>query len=300
MVVTVTAEHPGQIHFLDIPSGRLVRSLDLGFDVTALQLAEDGETIAAAGPGRIAVIDAGTGAVEWARPVPLTPSAILFDKKGGYLLAGDAERARVHRIALHGEAAAGVVDLPSAGAGGVVHIARTPGGGTGMAVDGRGAVTMIDLKSWRVAATLSLPGRQARIFPTVNSQYFLLPNLGTRTLSIVSTWTRQESERLTLGGDVVTLNTLLADTVLFAFDPRNAAATVFDLDRRQRLADIALPGKPGATVTGPGGLKVYVALSDRDAVAVIDVRSLKVSKTVEKIGFVPAGILTGGGLSFCH
>jgi hypothetical protein len=33
---------------------------------------------------------------------------------------------------------------------------------------------------------------------------------------------------------------------------------------------------------------------------VIDVRSLKVSKTVANISFVPSGIVTGGGLSFCH
>jgi YVTN family beta-propeller protein len=300
-LVTATGK-PGRVHILDARSGRLLQSLDLGFDVTAMQLAEDGETVAVGGPGHIALIDVRTAGIERTLPISATPSAVLFDKKGAFLLVGDAGRARVHRIALARTAASGVLDLTAGGANGkgIVHIARTPGGGTGMAIDGQGAVTMIDLKQWRVSATLALPGRQARIFPTVNSQYFLLPNLGTRTLSIISTWTRQESERLKLRGDVTTLNTLLADTLLFAFDPRTAAAQVFDLDRRRRLTDIVLPGKPGATVTGPDGLKIYVALGDRDAVAVIDVRSLTVTRTIGNIGFVPAGIVSGGGLSFCH
>lgn len=70
--------------------------------------------------------------------------------------------------------------------------------------------------------------------------------------------------------------------------------------RRRRLPGIALPGKPGLMATGPDGLKIYVGLSDRDAVATIDVRSLKVSKVVSNIGFVAAEIVSGGGLSFCH
>jgi YVTN family beta-propeller protein len=300
--LVMTTREPGRIHVVDIRSGRFVGSLDLGFAVTAMQLAEDGETIAAAGSGHIAIIDAATAKIERSLSLSATPSAVIFDKKGAYLLVGDADRSRVFRVDVHEPAKADMLDLTASGAAdrGIVHIARTPGGGTGMAIDGHGAVTMFDLKSWTVSATLSLPGRQARIFPTVNSQYFLLPNLETHTLSIISTWTHRESERLRLRGDATALNTLLADTVLFAFDRRKAAVQVFDLDRRRRLADIALPGKPGATTTGPDGLKIYVALSGRDAVAVIDVRSLKVSKTVGNIGFVPSDIFTRGGLSYCH
>lgn len=300
--LVTTAREPGRLHILDTRSGRLLRSLDLGFAVTAMQIAEDRQTIAAAGAGRIAIIDAADASIRRTLPFPATPSAVIFDKKGAFLLVGDADRARVYRVDVQQPSTPDMLDLTTAGAGdrGIVHIARTPGGGTGMAIDGSGAVTMFDLKAWTVSAKLSLPGRQARIFPTVNSQYFLIPNLETHTLSIVSTWTRRESARLKLGGDAVALNTLLADTMLFAFDRRAAAAQVFDLDRRRRLADIALPGKPAATVTGPDGLKIYVAFSDRDTVAVIDVRSLKVSTTVANIGFRPSEIVTGGGLSFCH
>jgi sugar lactone lactonase YvrE len=300
--LVAAVQNPGRIHILDIRSGRLVASLDLGFPIIAIQIAEDGETVAAVGAGRIGIIDAGTASVARTFPFSATPSAVLFDKKGTSLFVGDAERARVHRIELQAPSKAASLDLPATGAGdgGIVTIARTPGGGTGMAVDGRGAVSMFDLKRWTLTASLSLPGRQERIFPTVNSQYFLLPNLETRTLSIISTWTRQESERLTLRGDAAALNTLLADTMLFTFSPGRAVAEVFDLDRRRRLPDIALPGKPGVTTTGPDGLKIYVALRDKDAVATIDVRSLKVSNIVSNIGFVAAEIVSGGGLSFCH
>lgn len=101
-------------------------------------------------------------------------------------------------------------------------------------------------------------------------------------------------------GDAAFLNTLLADTVLFTFDRRAPAVGVFDLDRRRRLPDIALSGKPTATATGPDGLKIYVGLAGRHAVAVIDVRRMAVSGVIENIGIAPAAIVTGGGLSFCH
>jgi hypothetical protein len=227
---------------------------------------------------------------------------MIFDKSGDILLIADARRDRLHLVDRRQEGAIETLDVTgsSSGQSGVAYLARTPGGGTAMAVLPSGEAVIVDLKARTVAKRLSLPGKHERIFPTGNSQYFLIPNLGDRTVSIISTWTLAESERLAMKGDISALNTVLADTVLYAFDRRSATAEVFDLDRRRRYKDIVLPGKPETTALGAGGLKIYVAFNDIDAIAVLDVRTVKIAKIVSNIGFSPRAIFDGGNLSYCH
>jgi hypothetical protein len=101
------------------------------------------------------------------------------------------------------------------------------------------------------------------------------------------------------------LNTVLADTVLFAFDLSNARVSVFDLDRRKRCADIVLPGKPSATVTAPDGLKIYAAFrgaagQQDGGIAVIDVRRLRVVAQITDLRLSPETLSDNGKVSFCH
>lgn len=217
-------------------------------------------------------------------------------------MIGDAARDRIHLVSAGASGGVSSLDLSDSVAGpqGIIHLARTPGGSTAMAVHASGRATIVDLKSKTILGRLMLPGRHERIFPTVNSQYFLVPNLGDHTVSIISTWTHAESDRLRMRGDPADLYTLLGDTVLFAIDRQRPMVDVYDLDRRRPLKHISLPGKPTMTAAGPGGLKIYMALDWRDALAVIDINSLHVSKMIEDIGLVPASIVSGGGLSYCH
>ena len=300
--LVVVTLHPRGIHLFDLRTGRLVRSLDPGFAPTAAQLTADGAHLAAAGPGEIAILDVPRGEIERTLRFDGTPSALVFDKPGALLLIGDARRARIHITDIRGAGAVRTLPLAddASGGAGVVHLARTPGGETAMAVDARGRATLLDLKTQKIVGRIALPGRHARIFPTVNSQYFLVPNLGDRTISIISTWTYAESERLATGTDAAALNTFLADTVLLAFGPQSPGAEVFDLDRRRRLETVPLSGKPLRTVTGAGGTKAYVIFADRDAVAAVDVATLRASTVVDSLGFRPTAIFGSGGLSYCH
>lgn len=298
LVVAIRKAHG--VHVFDVAAGRLLSIVDVGFEVKAMKIASDGETVAAAGVRNVAIISIDRMAILKTLLIPAAPGAMIFGRDGKYLLVGDATRARVHAVRLGAAGEPQVIDLGPPGTGGLVHLARTPGGGTGMAIHGSGEATILDLKAMDIAGRLALPGRQEKIFPTVNSQYFLLPNFGTGTLSIISTWTYGESGCLALKRDVTALNTLLADSFLFAFNRDSVRVEIFDLDRRRRIRELVLPGKPISTMTGPDGLKIYTALGDRDAVAVIDVRTLGVTKVIEHIGFAPASIFTDGRLSYCH
>jgi len=299
----------GAIHLFDIAGGKALGLIEAGFVPSEIRLSGDGRTLAAAGPGKIVLVDLGVPAVKAVVPVEGWPYALVFDRKGEKLLIAQADAGRLDVVDVAQGAVVEAIATGSAGAdgpgSGIVHLARTPGGSTAMSIDRAGVATLLDLSKWRIAGRISLPGRHRRIFPTVNSQYFLLPNLGERSISILSTWTYAESERLTLKHDTAPLNTVLADTVLFAFDPSSARVSVFDLDRRKRYADIVLPGTPSATITAPGGLKIYAAYrgaaeAQDSGVAVIDVRRLRVVAQITDLGLSPETLFDSGKLSFCH
>ena len=75
---------------------------------------------------------------------------------------------------------------------------------------------------------------------------------------------------------------------------------VYDLERMTRAGEIALPGTPETGVTTPDGAKLYVALSDTDQVAVIDVRARKLIATIDGVGDEPWGATMIGALNYCH
>jgi YVTN family beta-propeller protein len=67
-----------------------------------------------------------------------------------------------------------------------------------------------------------------------------------------------------------------------------------------RAGEIALPGTPETGVTTPDGAKLYVALSDTDQVAVIDVRRRELVGTIDGVGDEPWGTMMAGTLNYCH
>lgn len=292
----------GKIHLFDIDGGKHLGAVDPGFEISELRLSSDGQTLAVAGPGKVAFVDVARPAMTGQVAIEGTPGALVFDKTGDTLLVANGDQSRVDIVATARFEIVRSLNLsgPADGGPGLVHLARTPGGGTAMAVDRAGTAMLVDLKKHKVANRIALPGRHTRIFPTVNSQYFLLPNLGDQSISIISTWTYAESKRLKMRGAPTTVNTVLADTILFAFDPSSERVEVFDLDRRKRHTEITLRGRPRATIVGPGGLKIYVALKGQDTITVIDVSALRVVNQIENLGMSPDTIFNGGKLSYCH
>jgi YVTN family beta-propeller protein len=128
----------------------------------------------------------------------------------------------------------------------------------------------------------------------------LVPNNGDRTLSVISTATLQVVATLPAAADMTGVNTGWFETTAFALSRAGKKAVVYDLEAVAKVGEIALPGTPETGVTTPDGTRLYVALSDTDQVAVIDVRARALLKTIDDVGAEPWGAMMIGALNYCH
>jgi DNA-binding beta-propeller fold protein YncE len=147
----------GAIHLFDVASGKALGVVEPGFVASEVRLSNDGRTLAAAGPGRVAIVDLAAPAVKAVIPIEGRPSALVFDRNAERLLIAHADAGRFDVADV---ARGDVVEAIDTGSvAGVVHLARTPGGSTAIAIDQKGVATLLDLAKWRVASRISLPGR---------------------------------------------------------------------------------------------------------------------------------------------
>jgi YVTN family beta-propeller protein len=128
----------------------------------------------------------------------------------------------------------------------------------------------------------------------------LVPNNGDRTLSVIATATLEVVATLPAAEDVTGVNTGWFETTAFALSRAEKKALVYDLEAMARVGEIALPGTPETGVVTPDGTKLYVALSDTDQVAVIDIRARRLSGTIDDVGDEPWGATMVGTLNYCH
>jgi YVTN family beta-propeller protein len=184
---------------------------------------------------------------------------------------------------------------------GIINVTSTPDGRFGFAAHGEGGrLAVIDLRTRQLKKNLELGALPWRAYGTADGRYMLVPNNGDRTLSVIATATLEVVTTLPAAADVTGINTGWFETTAFALSRAEAKAVVYDLEAMAKVAEIALPGTPETGVTTPDGAKLYVALSDTDQVAVIDVRARKLSGTIDGVGDEPWGATMIGALNYCH
>ena len=150
----------------------------------------------------------------------------------------------------------------------------TPDGRLGFAAHGEAnELAVIDLRTRALKKRVALGELPWRAYTTADGRFMLVPNNGDRTLSVISTSTLEVVATLPAAEDVTGVNTGWFETTAFALSRAERKAVVYDLESMTRAGEIALPGTPETGVTTPDGAKLYVALSDTDQVAVIDVRT---------------------------
>jgi YVTN family beta-propeller protein len=184
---------------------------------------------------------------------------------------------------------------------GIINVTATPDGRLGFAAHGEaGELAVIDLRTRAVKKSVALGELPWRAYGTADGRFMLVPNNGDRTLSVISTAALEVVATLPAAEDVTGLNTGWFETTAFALSRAGRKAVVYDLERMARVGEIALPGTPETGVTTPDGSKLYVALSDTDQVAVIDVRARALIKTIDDVGDEPWGAMMLGALNYCH
>ena len=97
--------------------------------------------------------------------------------------------------------------------GPITHLATDPGDEYIFVVqDKRGVLTIFDLHNRTRAAVLRLPAPLGRVISNADSQFALLP-VGGHAVSIISSWTLQESRRIGVGGSPVSVGLTLFQSV---------------------------------------------------------------------------------------
>jgi YVTN family beta-propeller protein len=158
---------------------------------------------------------------------------------------------------------------------------------------------VIDLRARRYLTTIALPGPALQAYPTADSQHVLVPN-GDGTVSLISTWSLEESARLPGAAGIAGINTGMFDTLAVALSRSGDKAVLLDLIERRALGEIALPSRPETGVSAAAGTKLYVALSGSDRLAVIDLQARRLLTTIDGVGAQPWAVNMASALSYCH
>ncbi len=184
---------------------------------------------------------------------------------------------------------------------GIINVTKTPDGRLGFAAYGEGnAMAVIDLRSREKVRTLELGELPWRAYSTADGRYMLVPNNGDGTVSVVSTSSLEVVATLPGAEDMTGINSGWFGTTAFVISRGENKAVILDLVEMKQAGEIALPGTPETGVTTPDGRKLYVALSESDQVAVIDVKARKLLKMIDGVGDEPWGATMAGALNYCH
>lgn len=229
-------------------------------------------------------------------------SHMTFDRDGTRLFVASLDGREVAVIDVAGGDVREIIELGADGSpGAVTGFARTPGGELGFVLHGRnGLISVIDVKARRFLRTITLQMNVARAYPTMNSQYVMVPDRDSDALSLVSTWTFAESWRVDVARDVVDVDTAFFDSLAFVQSAAEAKTVVLRLDDRRRVGEIALPAAPSDAIASSNGLKLYVALPALSRVVVIDTASVSVSGSIDVAGVAPVTLSAVSDRSYCH
>ena len=312
MVVSNTADDT--LSVIDLVTLRTSATIRLGHEPEHIELDPSG-TVAAIGnigEGTVSLVSLGSE-YEVARVDGLhEPHNMTFDLAGERLYVGNLGASFVSVIDVPQATVTGEIVIGPDRAlahhedddtayQGIINVTATPDGRLGFAAYGEGdRMAVIELESGRTLKDLALGDTPWRAFTTGDGRYMIVPNNGDETVSVVSTDTLEEVARLPGAADMTGVNTGWFDRLAYVISRGDDKALIIDLETMQPAGEIALPGTPETGVVTPDGTKLYVALSDADTVAVIDVKAKAVVATIEGVGEEPWGAHMAGAVNYCH
>lgn len=274
-----------------------VRSVALSLVPTRLRISADGAIVAALDDahGGIAVIDLGLGR-ETARiegPAAIRDAIFSTDGKSLFVAADTVDGIAVYDLASAGRTT--VIAAPPA-----IALIRAPNGRDGFALTagpGR-SILQIDLRSRVLLAQLPAPNATA-LFPTRSGSHLMVLDSRGGALSIVPAQPLERSVALAAVPGISAAYGAWFDTVAFVPDRAQRKLLVYDLDRRNQGAAIALLGSPGTGVVTPDGDRLYLPIEDTSEVVVIDAQQRRAIASIA-VGGIPVQAVIAGGYGLCH
>jgi len=311
MVTSNTADDT--ITITDLTTLQPAGTIELGHEPEHMEIGPDGDIVAIGniGAGTVSLVSLETE-TELARVDGLyEPHNMTFSRDGGLLYVGNLGADVVSVIDVAKTEVIDEIEIgtPQATASdgapdtyqGIINVTATADGRFGFAAYGEGdAMAVIDLDNQETIKTLELGDLPWRAYSTADGRYMITPNNGDETVSIISTAELEEVARLPGAADMTGVNTGMFETTAFVISRGDDKLVAIDLQTFQPAGEIELPGTPETGVTTPDGKKLYVALSSSDEVAVIDIASQSLIKTIDDVGDEPWGVHMTGALNYCH
>ncbi len=313
IVATNTADNT--ITIIDLDTWKPVATLALGIEPEHMQISPDGTLLAVGniGAGTVSLVSLSTTR-ELARVDGLiAPHNLTFNRDGSRLFAANLGADHVSVIDV---AKGRVVDeisvseptaLAAKGRGtdaeyqGIVNVTATPDGRLGFAAHGEGnTLAVIDLEVGAKIKDITLGELPWRAYGTADGRLMIVPNNGDQTISIIDTESQTVVATLPGAADMTGVNTDNGSTTAFVISRGEDKAIVIDLTALSVVGEIALPGTPETGVVTPDGGKLYVALSAANKVAVIDVATRRVLRSIDDVGQGPWGATMANARNYCH
>lgn len=268
-----------------------------------MRLGADGRVLAIADHARDELVLARLPGLEVIHRVPARQASYMtFGRDGEHLFVASLDGREVAVVDVgEGRVRETIVVGAHVPPGAVTGFARTPGGELGFVLHGdRGLISVIDLDAAKWLRTISLDMHVTRAYPTMNSQYLMVPDRDSASLTVLSTWTFAASWRVETAPDVVDVDTAYFDTLAFAQSAAASKTVVLRLDDQRRMDDIALPAAPASAIASSNGLKLYVGLPALSRVAIIDTPSMKLVGGIDVGDVTPVVLSAVSDRSYCH
>lgn len=300
LLLTASWQEPA-LHLVDLTTrGAGVHRLPLGHSVEHFQLAPDERLVA--------VVDHAGGGLSLVSLEPphhvrrveglAAPHNIVFAPDGGRLYSSNLGSDRLSVVDVELGRVLEEVPMPFEG---VTSLALASNGRHALVLfSGRDEVLMLDLVDHQTMMLLTLGALPFHAYSTMAGERMIVPNNGDATISIVSVEEARETVRLDGAADMTAAVPAWFDSSAFVPSREEQRIVVLDLDRERLLATIPLPGRPSDPALEPSGRKLYVPLTDRGALAVIDTAERRLLGLVEGVGEMPWTARLAGSINYCH
>ena len=153
-------------------------------------------------------------------------------------------------------------------------------------------------KAMRVAL-MRLPAPLGRIIPSQDSQFVIVPT-GEKSLSVVSTWTLNETARANINAELDSVGLAFFQSVVTIITRSARKVILYDLWSKHLIGEIQLPGRPGSGAASGDGSKFYVTLPDTGQVASIDLTTRRIVRLIDGLGEGVWTVVPAVGNGYCH
>jgi DNA-binding beta-propeller fold protein YncE len=189
-----------------------------------------------------------------------------------------------------------VLSLRSAGAAGLT---RSPSGRMGyVKTQGNGTISLIDLSNFRLSREIEVGRDAVKAFPTGFGGYLVVPDNSEQAVTIIANASLTVAAMLKGTAGMTTVHSGWFDTLALLPSATERKLLVYDLDRLSRAPDISLPGSPAAGAVTQDGAKLYLALQDAGKVAVIDLQTRRLARTIAAPS--PMAAIMAKSFDVCH